>query len=349
MATIKVNTAGVAALRQNAITLKSKADDCVQVISYARENIDMNTASAENIQSRLQSLQKRMQAQEDKLAKYAGFLVKVNDDFTAADRGISQKAKSVTYLADKVLVLLAADYQSRQTLNIVSQQQDYAKAAALFTGIALSIGISPTWLEHLKEEMQKRLVEFFAEMEKAKNPYTKADAGKKVADFTTDFYDSYMNGNSGGYKHQCVSYVYNRVREKYNLGDMTGSSFGKDVAATFKKWTDKGKSVNEDGTHYRVVKGGDGKKYKVQAYTDDKGEHIAADSWVSFNTGTKAGHVVYVESVQMEDGKKYVYYSEGGTNYHKNGTDGELKRKSYTSFMKLGTYSGCVSFTEIKS
>lgn len=131
MSKIKVNTIGIAALRQNTIIIKSKADDCVQAISYVRRNIDMNTASAENIQARLQSLQKRMQAQEDKLAKYASFLTKVNDDFTAADRKIANQSKKVRYLLDQI-ISQSPFFRTRETLDLSVGVAAHAALAGLF-------------------------------------------------------------------------------------------------------------------------------------------------------------------------------------------------------------------------
>lgn len=134
MAKIKINTVGVSALKSRTRTIKSKANDCVDVVSYVRKNIDVEVSSSADIASRLRTLQKRMQAQEDKMAKYEAFLDRVNDDFTAADRRISKQAKNVQYLLNKVISLQGVS-KTRQSLESVEHFQKIAKIAALF-GVA---------------------------------------------------------------------------------------------------------------------------------------------------------------------------------------------------------------------
>lgn len=368
MAKIKVNTAGVTALRQNTLTMKSKADDCVQVISYVRKNIDMNTASTENIRAKLQSLQKRMQAQEDKLAKYAAFLTKVNDDFAAADRKIANQSKTVRYLMDQI-ISRSPLFRTRETLDLSEGFASYVALAGLFAvpaanTLALSVPVgrladllkdifgkdkkpqpTPVSIPYPKADVDKEE----PQPAPVSNPYTKADKDKKVDDIKN--YDQYQTS------HQCVSYVRDRMKHKLNIdtNDTWGYGNGKDVAKKWLDWinnTKKGRKQNEDGTYYRIADTTDdsGRQYKIEAYTDDDGSNIQADSFVCFGKtkGNKYGHVLYVESVQMEGNTKYVYYSEGGGNYYGK-TDGILKRQTYDKFMEMdGGYTGCVTFTEIK-
>ena len=131
MAKIKVNTVGVSSLKSRARNIKNKADDCVDIVSYVRKNIDMEVASSEDIASRLRSLQKRMQAQEDKMAKYAAFLDRVNDDFIAADRRIAKQAKNVQYLLNRIISLQDA-FQTRQSIKDINSIQEVVKVASLF-------------------------------------------------------------------------------------------------------------------------------------------------------------------------------------------------------------------------
>lgn len=131
MAKIKVNTVGVSSLKSRARNIKNKADDCVDIVSYVRKNIDMEVASSEDIASRLRSLQKRMQAQEDKMAKYAAFLDRVNDDFIAADRRIAKQAKNVQYLLNRIISLQDV-FQTRQSIKDINSIQEVVKVAALF-------------------------------------------------------------------------------------------------------------------------------------------------------------------------------------------------------------------------
>ena len=75
---------------------------------------------------------------------------------------------------------------------------------------------------------------------------------------------------------------------------------------------------------------------------------------VSYNTGSgslgaKYGHVIYIEDVVGDT----VYYTEGGSGYYKNGTDGVVKTASRADIMngvnssgaKIG--SGVVGFIDV--
>ena len=113
--------------------------------------------------------------------------------------------------------------------------------------------------------------------------------GKKVADT-----GSYNNSAAKG---QCVWYVRGRAQEKMgvNLGSM-----------------------------------GNGNQMWYNAKDDAKlaptAANIKPNTIVSYKYGTssagkKYGHVIYIEDVVGDT----VYYTEGGTTYHNNGTDGVIK------------------------
>ena len=355
MAKIKVNTTGISSLKSRATAVKKQADGCVSTISHVRTNIDMETASAGDIASRLQSLQKRMQAQEDKLEKYAAFLDRVNNDFAASDKKISRQAKNVQYLMDKFIVTSLVAKKTKYSASTMQDLQKIIGLAAIFWPVIDFKPGSAAWvqLHNLLSDGNGATTSGTTTSGAASsaNPYTKKDSGTKVANFDKG-YDSYMNKNQGGYKYQCVSYVRNRMVEKLKIDTHDTYAYGdaKDVAKKWTKEINKTKYVDENGQHYQVAKTTDGKKYKVQAYTSDKGSHIQTNSFVCFGAtkNNSDGHIVFVESVQEENGVKYVYYSEGGSNIHKRGKDGILIRKSYEEFMNMsGGYTGCVTFTQM--
>lgn len=175
----------------------------------------------------------------------------------------------------------------------------------------------------------------------------------KVTDFPHDpndrghnniyntFYNSYMLGNLSGYKYQCVSYVYNRYREKFSFGPGQGVGFGVDYANG--AVDDASNVANETETWNNGI------TTTVRTYKNDNGANIVRDSWVSFNTSSQYGHIVYVEDVLTIDGTKYVYFSEGGSGYRKQGTDGKMKEFELSKFLNrhgVGNYIGTITFLE---
>lgn len=114
-------------------------------------------------------------------------------------------------------------------------------------------------------------------------------AGKKIANTN--------NYNNSAAKGQCVWYVRGRAAEK--LGKDTGS-----IGNANEMW-------------YNA---------KSDAKVSAKAENIKPNMIVSYDKGTssagqKYGHVIYIEAVVGDT----VYYTEGGSGYHKNGTDGVVK------------------------
>ena len=122
--------------------------------------------------------------------------------------------------------------------------------------------------------------------------------GKRIAD--TSKY------NNSAAKGQCVWYVRGRVEEK--LGIKLGAM-------------------------------GNGNQMYHNAKSDAKlaptVENIKPNILVSYNKGTssagqKYGHVIFVEDVVGDT----VYYTEGGSGYYKNGTDGVVKTTTKANLLK---------------
>lgn len=119
-----------------------------------------------------------------------------------------------------------------------------------------------------------------------------SSVGKRVANTATY--------NNGAAKGQCVWYVRGRANEK--LGKTVGS-----LGNANEMWY----NAKSDS--------------KLSATT----ENIKPNIIVSYNKGTssggqKYGHVIYIEDVVGDT----VYYTEGGSGYYKNGTDGVVKTAS---------------------
>lgn len=78
-------------------------------------------------------------------------------------------------------------------------------------------------------------------------------------------------------------------------------------------------------------------------------DSIKANTIASYKYGTSAsgqyyGHVIYIEAVDGDT----VYYTEGGSGYHKNNTDGVLKSASKKDILNgTGIGSGLIGFIDV--
>lgn len=117
-------------------------------------------------------------------------------------------------------------------------------------------------------------------------------AGAKIANT-----NAYKNDAAPG---QCVWYVRGRMKEK--LGKDTGA-----IGNANEMWYNAPSNA------------------KVGASADNiRPNMIASYQSGTSSAGSKYGHVIYIEDVVGDT----VYYTEGGSGYHKNGTDGVVKTAS---------------------
>lgn len=134
---------------------------------------------------------------------------------------------------------------------------------------------------------------------------------------------SYNNSAARG---QCVWYVRGRMKEKLGI--------------------DTGPLGNANEMWYNV---------KTSARLAPSAENIKPDTIATYQTGTspsgaKYGHVIYIEDVVGDT----VYYTEGGSSYYKNGTDGVVKTASKQDILngvnsnggKIG--SGLIGFIDLQ-
>lgn len=127
------------------------------------------------------------------------------------------------------------------------------------------------------------------------------------------------NYNNNAAYGQCVWYVRGRMKEK------TGKDFGA--------------LGNANEVWYNAPKNS-----KLPAsYESIKPNTVA--SYKTGSSGSKYGHVIYIEAVDGDN----VYYTEGGSGYHKNGTDGILKRTTKKDILNgTGGYgSGLIGLIDI--
>lgn len=115
------------------------------------------------------------------------------------------------------------------------------------------------------------------------------EVGKRIADTS-----SYNNNAAKG---QCVWYARGRAKEKLGV--------------------DPGALGNANQMWYNA---------KAEAKLSPSVDNIKPNTLLSFGRGTSAGgqnygHVIYIEDVVGDT----VYYTEGGSGYYKNGTDGVVK------------------------
>lgn len=371
MSQIKIDTEKLAAIRTTIQQQEQRMQSVSNSIQRIAGEMDLEVSTSREINERLSDLKAKTSTQNARLGDLAQILSKVSDTFSQTDKTIAQEARGTNYLMENAVFLSKSKGASISLL-----QNQFRLLTPLFgmtvAGVS-TIPLAMNWLNSFIKKVSETASSNSSKLIPPENtftecvgdgctvtdpaptpappvyPFSKADADRKirVADISSKFYeDGYTRPNGSGLYYQCTSYVYCRVREKYGLGALTGSNCGKDVAATFKGWANKSSLVDADGSHYRLISGREG-QHKVKAYTGDGGSKIISDSWVSFSRrSNKAGHVVYVESVQIENGTKYVYYSEGGTGYHNAGTDGIIKRLPFDAFMHQSdyTYTGCVTF-----
>ena len=138
----------------------------------------------------------------------------------------------------------------------------------------------------------------------ASNSQISGQVGKRIANTSTY--------NNDAAKGQCVWYVRGRASEK----------LGKDTGAI----------GNANQMWYNA---------KSDAKLSATAENIKPNIIVSYKKGTSsagqsAGHVIYIEDVVGDT----VYYTEGGSGYYKNGTDGVVKTASKQDILNGVNSSG---------
>jgi len=138
MAMIKVDTGGVAGLRSMVSTLSNQMEDALDHVRYAGQNLDMKTASSENISARLNALQRRLTVQKSKLEQYSIALGTVNERFSASDKLIAGKAKEVHYLMDSIV--FAPNVSTRSSLKLKQDTDEAAGLICAFSGQGAKAG-----------------------------------------------------------------------------------------------------------------------------------------------------------------------------------------------------------------
>lgn len=150
MAIIKVDTGGIEGLRQTVSVLNNKTSEALDYILYCERNLDMKTASSERISARINALQRRIAAQQNKVEQYERALTSVNEKFSTTDKWIKNKAKEVDYLLEKITV--TPYFNSRNTLAIKTQFDDVNKLLTLMN--LEDVNKFTTKLDNLMDEFE---------------------------------------------------------------------------------------------------------------------------------------------------------------------------------------------------
>ncbi len=131
MSKIRIDTNGILDLKEIVTSINSQAESAQSYISQARNGIDMNTASSENVSYRINRLLSRIQSQQTKLRQYESALISVNERFLASDRTIANQARTVNYLLNRVI---ASPYNtSRESLSITAKTTEATKLVGAFS------------------------------------------------------------------------------------------------------------------------------------------------------------------------------------------------------------------------
>lgn len=197
MAKIKVNTVGVSALRKMTNAIKRKTSDCASTVSYVRRNLDVEISASQDIIAELIRLQKRLQAQESKMTRYAAYLNRVNDDFVAADRRISKQARNLHYLMN-LATFLQNGNKTRRSIEGVDRFQDASRMATLFgitappsmeaiAAIAASIIVNPRGTREFPNTLPMPDTEVPAGLNNKKKP--KKSFWERIGDWCEDTVD----------------------------------------------------------------------------------------------------------------------------------------------------------------
>lgn len=152
---------------------------------------------------------------------------------------------------------------------------------------------------------------------KASGSSGKLTPGKRIADTATY--------NNGGAKGQCVWYVRGRAKEKLGI-NMTHRGNGN------QQYTNAPSSAKVSASAANI-----------------RPNMIVSYKYGTSSAGQKYGHVIYIEDVVGDT----VYYTEGGSGYYKNGTDGVVKTATREGILKGVNTNGkrmgstCLGFVDV--
>lgn len=321
-----------------------KYESIASEVRQVRRSLDWKVSGGADIDSRLADVAKKLDKQQQAMERFAAAMDKTVNIYEDAEKRIKRKTKELTYeikggvfgwlnyLAKKISEALARHVAALKAL--IDWLRD------LF-GWDTDSGTVTDWPDGWPgdpvgdTETSETPEEHPEQGQTANEP--KYQVGQKVADLDGEYFV--------GYNKQCVSYAMKRMREMMGLP----------VDCMKKGWSfpDGGKSMTEVFSKKIAKVGSDNiiDGYSVNTYTSNLIDNLRPNSIASFNSAGSNGvdgghgHTLIIEDVVMENGKKYVYFSEGGKSVGEK--TGVIQRMDAEAFLKRGGgCNGLVTFSK---
>lgn len=243
---------------------------------------------------------KEKQAEEQKKATLQAkvnnvFGVNNNSKFRTINPYLNRKGELVNPYLNYQQILDSPNVSQRAKNYITQATGLVQKVASNVQNVAKSVGGVGT--SSPKQTTQSQSSQDYPQSQYVGTGEFKDSVGKRITD--TSKY------NNGAAKGQCVWYVLGRASERNGKPITIGG--------------------NGNSMYYNA---------KPESRVSASPENLRGNMLLSYNKGTssagqKYGHVIFIEDVVGDT----VYYTEGGSGYYKNGTDGVVKTATRQELM----------------
>lgn len=129
---IKVNTQGVNGLCSSVRGVKNKNSECYSNLSRVKSNLQWKVQARSNISGRINTLQRRVNAQQCKLDAYIRVLQSASNTFYEKDRQISRDARDLTYELRRMRFLSANPLKTKRSSKSNAKIDEISKTNSLF-------------------------------------------------------------------------------------------------------------------------------------------------------------------------------------------------------------------------
>ncbi|MGN0736083.1 MAG: hypothetical protein ACI4LP_09795 [Anaerovoracaceae bacterium] len=157
MSLIKVDTNSISVMYANLSRQCDVFEEVLSQIRIARSELDMRVSTARQINESLTNIEIRTRRQLERLNSYISFLNDVINRFVDSDKTISDRAKNIDYMLEKMISRLENGYKTKETLGIGTAWQSIAAVNAI-CGINSSLtnrtdfdGSSDDYAEYIKK------------------------------------------------------------------------------------------------------------------------------------------------------------------------------------------------------
>ena len=113
MPRIRVRPHEITALRQRLVTVQNNGSSALNALGQVRTSLDWQITSRQSIDTRLSSIQRRLQTQMELMGQYGNFLNRVNDSFMAADRSLREQTGGCLYQMGQITEAMRNPIPSR--------------------------------------------------------------------------------------------------------------------------------------------------------------------------------------------------------------------------------------------